>query len=123
MGGGTVASGAPIVDTKSKEYRRDEAFLHHHHHHRHHHHYHIPIENTESKESREGVTLPPSPSVIEYTYHDQPSVINKFHVASPQSLVYAIFSIERFIIAHKNKGHCQATEIYWRIAGIKPSKQ
>ena len=28
MGGGSVASGAPIVDTKSKEYRRDEAFLH-----------------------------------------------------------------------------------------------
>ena len=27
MGGGTVASGAPIVDTKSKEYRRDKAFL------------------------------------------------------------------------------------------------
>ena len=27
MGGGNVASGGPIVDTKSKEYRRDEAFL------------------------------------------------------------------------------------------------
>ena len=27
MGGGSVASGAPIVDTKSKEYRREAMFL------------------------------------------------------------------------------------------------
>ena len=27
MGGGSVASGAPIVDTKSKEYRREAKFL------------------------------------------------------------------------------------------------